>query len=1325
MNREDELIETLDEASAAFINKQYQTACNKYKVAVQLFTSLNPNVKDNIQHTTEYLLCIILLESNTFHNIIEALKTLINLEKSIGKSYPAVYYAIAKAYIQLYRFNFAISTINKGLAILNEGTHFPIQYVPMTSTIINETTKEGLLISLMDLQEKASSWHCPNAKCFLEYCQNNIPHCSPCKDIFFSDPAFSGLVVITCSNASNPCKLNFHPVCWKFQKSKLCIVNKLSDKDMIGRSCFTSNCGTEDRSVITKIEILNDDAKVVSVIEDSSLSTLLVSNSVVNGAIKKHRLIKPISKCKRPNFLHLQSTQQECSKTFKEISDKEMKLMKLIKLRENNFGILHENLEPREDMFDNENINSTDILSEFELENIDSETLQQCRFLLEIMYEFIKLNIIVHRNKLLSKWYETKEIMAYITRTDEYLDSDILNLLLKSPKLIRIGDYICVPQALQQMFQIFEHEVTQQYELILQSETNEYKDTTLTDNENILYKECVTNNDSETDQNLQKLSGLTSDVFENDNNKANHFYQNENTYESSLISLNNCSTNKTKINPIYQSETKFGLNPINECLVVNNSKENDDYEQPTFYKKDKYFNYNNDIISKDNCTDIVYDDTLQHKTVHENNSQNSIKNFFLEKNITNNTVKNLFIQDLERSTNNELPLSPTLQDKYKLLAHNYFMIVQNFAKLSKEKTDMEDSFKLKLEKKDSIMKAVIEERKILIDRLDAYESHISEEISNKYEALNADVLTLKSNINRLKQEKKDNEYNFKLLIEEKNTIEKILREDNVQLLKTVKDYEAEINKKNEELNILQDNDVKLKKSFLQKSLESQYYFNKNMLMNGIDYCNLSLDIIYKLNSLIKQCTGMHIIPDYTEWLLTLNQFMKLSTECEAEFLKCKSLLESKTQIEKLDEINMSSINLPVYPNKSLSTIVCDAFMVLDKHITKISPQNLPMILPSSLLLHPLSNSHFHQSNLEGFSNDKIVEKSSNINLIKTRDKFKEHTENDTENILKKSDLSEENNEAVQCHLECIDNNEVGNSMLEKYINKYDNHIDRILGDVNNEREPESAVNKNFPNDIANNNMTQTCDNNKSESIGIPNKTDYKLLIEQVDSIGQKKLNTEDIIKENNINIERNSKEIWINSTNKLMNILQSKYTGISDLYLLESLNDLRKCNKGESLTDLCTYIKTKENTKNTTTALSIPSKKEVKNKTKKLMNSKKSKSLNNLSCSIITKSLRQKQKNLYNSSSLSSLITVKKKFICSTKYPWYVAITQEIKKNDYEESDCIICMDNLQLTHKQIYSLECQHKFHKKCIKEWFQQDESCPTCRIHCKIDEEYPSLP
>ncbi|XP_035724034.1 probable serine/threonine-protein kinase DDB_G0282963 [Vespa mandarinia] len=1112
-----------------------------------------------------------------------------NLEDTIGEVYPAVYYAIAKAYIKLYRFNFAMNTINKGLAILNEETYFSTQYIPMTSIIINETTREGLLISLMDLQEKASSWHCPNAKCFLENCQNNIPYCSPCRDIFFSDPTFSGLITITCSNSSNPCKLNFHPICWKFQKNKLHIENKLSDMDMIGRSCFTSNCGTKDKNVITKIEILNDNAKVVSVIENSSLSMLLVSDSPVNGAIKKHRFIKPIPKLRRPNFLPLRNTQEECIKPFKEISEKEMKLMKLIQLRENNFGIPRENLEADKDMFNNEDINSTNILSECEPENIDSETIQQCRFLSEIMYEFIKVNLIVHKNKLLSKWHETKEIMEYITKTDEYLDSDILNFLLKSPKLIRIGDYICVPQAIQQMFHLFENEITKQYKLILENETNEYKDTTSTDNENILHKECVTNDDSKTNQSPQKLLSLINDVFEDNNvDEDNNIYQNDNTCESSATSLDSCSTNETEINSICKSENEFVLKPNNECFDVNNSKEDDDYEQSIFYKEDKSFNYNNDITDKDNCTNIVYDDT--------NTSQSSTKNPFLEENMTNNSIKNIFIQDFEQLTNDELLSPPALQDKYKLLAYNYFVTVQNFAKLSKEKTDMEDSFKLKLKEKDSIMKTVIEERKILIDRLNSYESHISEKVSDNYDELNADILKLKSNINRLEQEKKDDECNFKLLIEEKNTIEKILREENAQLLKNVKEYEAEINKKNEELNILQDNDLRWKKSFLQKSLESQYYSNKNMLMNGIDYCNLSLDIINRLNSLIKKYIGMHIIPDYIEWSFTLNQFLKLSSECEAEFLKCISVLKSKTEGQKLDEINMTSINLPKYPNKSLSTIVCNVFMALDKHITEISAQNLSIMLPSSLSLNSLSK-------LEKFSNNgKIIEKNSNVNLFKTEDKFNKHTENKFQNILKKPDLNEKNNEAVQCHLECIDNNKVGNSTLETNINEHNNQIDGILEDVDNKAKSEIAESKNFPYDITNNELLETCDNNKLESTSISNETDHKLLMEEVDSIEQKNQKTEDITKENNTNIDENNKETSINSTDELMNILRSKYTGISDQSLLESLNDLQKFHKKKSLTDiplniiiqdvqkyillhqinhLCAYVETKENIKNT------------------------------------------------------------------------------------------------------------------------------------------------
>lgn len=40
-------------------------------------------------------------------------------------------------------------------------------------------------------------------------------------------------------------------------------------------------------------------------------------------------------------------------------------------------------LEPGKDVFNDEDINSTDILPECEPENVDSETMQQCRFLSE------------------------------------------------------------------------------------------------------------------------------------------------------------------------------------------------------------------------------------------------------------------------------------------------------------------------------------------------------------------------------------------------------------------------------------------------------------------------------------------------------------------------------------------------------------------------------------------------------------------------------------------------------------------------------------------------------------------------------------------------------------------------------------------------------------------------------------------------------------------------------------------------------------------------------------------------------------------------------
>lgn len=47
------------------------------------------------------------------------------------------------------------------------------------------------------------------------------------------------------------------------------------------------------------------------------------------------------------------------------------------------------------------------------------------------------------------------------------------------------------------------------------------------------------------------------------------------------------------------------------------------------------------------------------------------------------------------------------------------------------------------------------------------------------------------------------------------------------------------------------------------------------------------------------------------------------------------------------------------------------------------------------------------------------------------------------------------------------------------------------------------------------------------------------------------------------------------------------------------------------------------------------------------------------------------------------------------------------KKKHY----CTICLDNNKA--KIIKFNTCKHKFHKICIEEWIQNNNTCPLCRI------------
>ncbi|XP_012589178.1 PREDICTED: E3 ubiquitin-protein ligase DZIP3 isoform X3 [Condylura cristata] len=60
---------------------------------------------------------------------------------------------------------------------------------------------------------------------------------------------------------------------------------------------------------------------------------------------------------------------------------------------------------------------------------------------------------------------------------------------------------------------------------------------------------------------------------------------------------------------------------------------------------------------------------------------------------------------------------------------------------------------------------------------------------------------------------------------------------------------------------------------------------------------------------------------------------------------------------------------------------------------------------------------------------------------------------------------------------------------------------------------------------------------------------------------------------------------------------------------------------------------------------------------------------------------------------------------------------------DEEEEPCVICHENLSPENLSV--LPCAHKFHSQCIRPWLMQQGTCPTCRLHVLLPEEFPGHP
>ncbi|XP_046852990.1 uncharacterized protein LOC124446205 isoform X2 [Xenia sp. Carnegie-2017] len=179
-----------------------------------------------------------------FQNIITSLKTI---------NFPLAYYGLSRSLIRQNRFHEAIQILNEGLNLMNQLT-CEINW-PGTDIVIDETQTGKLESSLNNALTTCKYPPKADAICRYEKCLGMK------KSIYISDLDYNGYVGIVCTEA---CLVEYHIQCWK--KFKSSFIDLSSDKDFLGTKCITSNC--------------NGEIKLIKIYDSEGLKTELLSDKL-------------------------------------------------------------------------------------------------------------------------------------------------------------------------------------------------------------------------------------------------------------------------------------------------------------------------------------------------------------------------------------------------------------------------------------------------------------------------------------------------------------------------------------------------------------------------------------------------------------------------------------------------------------------------------------------------------------------------------------------------------------------------------------------------------------------------------------------------------------------------------------------------------------------------------------------------------------------------------------------------------------------------------------------------------------------------------------
>ncbi|XP_032234867.2 E3 ubiquitin-protein ligase TTC3 isoform X2 [Nematostella vectensis] len=274
--RKKELMATLKQGTSALLDKKPQAAVRYYSGALKLLSE-DPIENFEIKHI-DYMLMLYAhgtacLATGIYKELLEATRQFETIIVQFKDTkFPLAFYGLGRVYHRQNRFSEALEPLNQGLEMVKGGEEFGVYRWPSSQVIIEETKPGKLLVAFQAFITVCSHPPRPDAVCRYNYCSGRTV-------IYLSDPDYKGYVRLMCEDS---CRIDYHHNCWK--KFKSSYDEKNGDKDFLDGQCMTPDC----EAPVVRVQIFSD-AGLKTEFASSKADTKAIKQSKTKTPSKQHK----------------------------------------------------------------------------------------------------------------------------------------------------------------------------------------------------------------------------------------------------------------------------------------------------------------------------------------------------------------------------------------------------------------------------------------------------------------------------------------------------------------------------------------------------------------------------------------------------------------------------------------------------------------------------------------------------------------------------------------------------------------------------------------------------------------------------------------------------------------------------------------------------------------------------------------------------------------------------------------------------------------------------------------------------------------------------